>query len=134
VQRKWSNLFEHADLFINGMFGAALSAPGYSFADLNDWFNGQDLSGRQLIPQTSKLDLKALGGQFALPVFVIQGAEDFTTPTGLARELVANIRAPRKEFVTIPHAGHFAVFMKTDEFLQELLKRVRPLAATKAKS
>src|SRR5262245_56620051 len=99
------------------MFGAALAAPGYSLADINDWNNGQDVSGQQLIPQTSKLDVKALGGQFALPVFVIQGAEDFTTPTSLARELVASIRAPRKEFVTLRGGGHFAVFKKTDEFL-----------------
>lgn len=127
VQRKWSTLFEHSDLFINAMFGAALSAPGYSYEDLDDWFNGQDLSGRELIPQTAGLDMKALGGKFALPVFVIQGAEDFTTPTGLARELVASIHAPRKELVTIPGAGHFAVFTKTDEFLRELLERVRPL-------
>lgn len=133
VQRKWSNFFEHADLFIDGMFGAALAAPGYSYADLNDWFNGQDVSGSRLIPQTVKLDMKALGGKFALPVFVIQGAEDFTTPTRLARELVASIQAPRKEFVTIRGAGHFAVFMKTDEFLQELLKRVRPLATKKSR-
>jgi pimeloyl-ACP methyl ester carboxylesterase len=132
VQRKWANFFEHADLFINGMFGAALSAPGYSLADMNDWFAGQDLSGQQLIPQQTKLDMKALGGQFALPVFVIQGAEDFTTPTGLAREFVASLRAPRKAFVTIPGGGHFAVFMKTDEFLKELLDRVRPLATAPA--
>ena len=131
VQRKWSNLFEHADLFINGMFGAALAAPGYSTVDLNDWFAGQDVSGQQLIPQETKLDMKALGGQFAVPVFVIQGAEDFTTPTGLAREFVASIRAPRKEFVAIRGGGHFAVFMKTDEFLKELLDRVRPLASKK---
>jgi fermentation-respiration switch protein FrsA (DUF1100 family) len=72
--------------------------------------------------------MKALGGQFALPVFVIQGAEDFTTPTPLARELVASLRAPHKEFVTIRGGGHFAVFMKTDEFLKELFDRVRPLA------
>ena len=131
VQRKWANFFEHADLFISGMFGAAMSAPGYSTADLNDWFAGQDLSGQQLIPQEVNLDMKALGGQFALPVFVIQGAEDFTTPTGLAREFVASLRAPRKTFVTIPGGGHFAVFMKTDEFLKELLDRVRPLATSK---
>lgn len=128
VQRKWSNLFEHADLFISGMFGAALSAPGYTFSDINDWHAGQELSGRQLIPQTAKLDSKALGGQLAIPVFVIQGAEDFTTPTSLANEFVASLRAPHKEFVTIPGAGHFAVFMKSDEFLRELVARVRALA------
>jgi hypothetical protein len=37
------------------------------------------------------------------------------------------MKAPRKEFVPI-HGGHFAVFMHSDEFLQELVKRVRPLA------
>ncbi len=128
IQRKWSNFFEHADLFINAMFGAALSAPGYTLADIGDWWDGQDLSGQQLIPQTSKLDSRALGGQFAIPVYVIQGAEDFTAPTRLAKEFVASIRAPHKEFVTIPGAGHFAVFMKSDEFLRELVARVRPLA------
>jgi pimeloyl-ACP methyl ester carboxylesterase len=128
VQRKWSNLFEHADLFISGMFGAALTAPGYTFSDINDWNAGQELSGRQLIPQTAKLDSKALGGQLAIPVFVIQGAEDFTTPTSLANEFVTSLRAPHKEFVTIPGAGHFAVFMKSDEFLRELVARVRALA------
>jgi pimeloyl-ACP methyl ester carboxylesterase len=128
VQRKWSNLFEHADLFISGMTGAALSAPGYTVTDINDWFAGQVLSGRQLIPQTTKLDSKALGGEFAIPIIVIQGAEDFTTPTSLAKEFVTSLRAPRKEFVTIPGAGHFAVFMKPDEFLRDLVDRVRPLA------
>lgn len=128
VQRKWSNLFEHADLFISGMVGAALTAPGYTFSDINDWNAGQELSGRQLRPQTAKLDSKALGGQLAIPVFVIQGAEDFTTPTSLANEFVTSLRAPHKEFVTIPGAGHFAVFMKSDEFLRELVARVRALA------
>ena len=128
VQRKWSNLFEHADLFISGMLGAGLSAPGYTFADIESWMAGQLLSGEQLIPQTKKLDSTALGGQFAIPVFVIQGAEDFTTPTSLAQEFVTSLRAPRKEFVALPGGGHFAVFMKSDEFLQELVDRVRPLA------
>ena len=128
VQRKWSNLFEHADLFIAGMVGAALTAPGYTFRDIDDWMTGQQLSGGQLIPQTVKLDAKSLGGEVAIPVFVIQGAEDFTTPTSLAREFLASLRAPRKEFVAIPDAGHFAVFMKSDEFLRELVSRVRPLA------
>lgn len=128
AQRKWSNLFEHADLFISGMVGAALSAPGYTFADINDWNAGQALSGRQLMPQTAKLDAQALGGQFALPVVIIQGAEDFTTPTSLARMFVASIRAPHKEFVTIRDAGHFAVFMRSDEFLRELVAHVRLLS------
>jgi hypothetical protein len=38
------------------------------------------------------------------------------------------IRAPQKAFVTIESGGHFAVFTRSDQFLAELVKRVRPLA------
>src|SRR4029434_4568769 len=78
MQRKWANLFEGADVFIASMVGLALMAPGYSLGDINDWFEGQKVSAERLVPQTSTLDPKLLGGEFAVPVFVIQGAEDFT--------------------------------------------------------
>lgn len=128
VQRKWSNLFEGADRFLASAFGLALVAPGYTLRDVNDWFDGQGLSGERLVPQTSSLDPKTLAGEFQVPVFVIQGAEDFTTPTSLAKTLVESIRAPRKGFVAVEGAGHFAVFTKPDVFLNELVARVRPLA------
>jgi pimeloyl-ACP methyl ester carboxylesterase len=131
VQRKWSNLFEGADLFISSMFGLAITGPGYTLRDINDWLDGQVLSAERLVPQTSALESSALGGDFAVPVFVIQGAEDFTTPTSLANAFVSSIRAPRKAFVPIEGGGHFAVFMKSDAFLKELVSRVLPLVNEK---
>jgi len=127
VQRKWSNLFEGADAFIASMLGFALTAPGYSLGDINDWFEGQSVSGEHLVPQTSGLDPKLLGGEFAVPVFVIQGTEDFTTPTSLAKTYLNSVHAPSKAFATIDGAGHFAVFTKQDLFLKELRARVLPL-------
>ena len=128
VQRKWSNLFEGADTFIFSMVGLALTAPGYTLRDVNDWFDGQGVSAERLVPQTSALDARTLAGNFDVPVFVIQGAEDFTTPTSLARSFVDSIRAPAKVFVTIEGGGHFAVFMKSSAFLDQLVSRVLPLA------
>jgi pimeloyl-ACP methyl ester carboxylesterase len=126
VQRKWSNLFEGADAFIASMLGFALVAPGYSLRDVNDWFDGQIVSGERLVGQASGLEARTLAGDFAVPVFVIQGAEDFTTPTSLARSFVDSIRAPAKGFATI-EGGHFAVFMEPAAFLDQLLLRVRPM-------
>jgi pimeloyl-ACP methyl ester carboxylesterase len=80
-----------------------------------------------LVPRTSTLDPKLLAGEFAVPVFVIQGAEDGTTPTSLTKTYVNSLHAPRKAFVTIDRAGHFAVFTKQDVFLKELRARVLPL-------
>ena len=119
VQRRWSNLFEGADAFIHSMLGFALSAPGYTIRDVNDWFDGQNLSAEPLQAQSTALAPSALTGRFGVPVFVIQGSDDFTTPTSLAKAFVDNVEAPHKAFVAIK-GGHFAVFMNSSEFLKEL--------------
>jgi pimeloyl-ACP methyl ester carboxylesterase len=128
VQWKWANAFEGVDEFLYGTLGLALVAPGKSVQDINDSGDGQVLSAERLVPQTKSMGPKELGLEFSIPMFFIQGAEDFTTPTSLARGYLDSIKAPRKEFVTIANGGHFAVFMHSDQFLQELVKRVRPLA------
>lgn len=119
VQRRWSNLFEGADAFIASMLGFALSAPGYTMRDVNDWIEGQGLSADRLVPQSNALAATALTGRFAVPVFVIHGADDFTTPTSLAKEFVDGVEAPHKAFATI-EGGHFAVFMNSSGFLKQL--------------
>ena len=127
VQRKWANAFEGADQFLFGTLGLALVAPGNSVQDINDSGDGQLLSGERLVPQTRSMGPKELGLEFLIPMFIFQGAEDFTTPTALARQYEESIKAPRKAFVPIQGAGHFAVFMRSDQFLNELITRVRPL-------
>ncbi len=127
VLHKWANLFEHADVFLASALGFALQAPGYSVGDINDWFEGQRVSGDRLVPVFDDLDRKLLATHLAVPVVVIQGAEDYTTPTSLARAYVDSLHAPRKAFTTIEGAGHFAVFTKQDEFLKELRARLLPL-------
>jgi pimeloyl-ACP methyl ester carboxylesterase len=106
------------------MLGFALTAPGYTTRDMNDWIEGQALSADRLVSQSSSLPAAALTGRFAVPVFVIQGSEDFTTPTSLAKEFLDGVQAPRKAFVTVK-GGHFAVFMNSSDFLQELSTLLR---------
>lgn len=129
VQRRWANAFEGADQFLFGTLGLALVAPGNTVQDINDSGDGQILSADRLVPQTRSMGPKDLGLEFNLPMFIFQGAEDFTTPTSLARQYEESIKAPQKVFVTIS-GGHFAVFMHSNEFLDELVHRVRPLAVT----
>ena len=130
VQWKWANAFEGADQFLAGTIGLTLVAPGSSVQDVNDIGDGEILSADQLVPQTKSSGPKELGLEFSIPIFFIQGAEDFTTPTALARSYLDAIKAPRKEFVAISGGGHFAVFMHSDLFLQELLKLVGPLTVS----
>jgi len=127
VQRKWSNRFEHADTFLAGTMSLSFTAPGYTAADVVSDFDGQIFSGDVLVPQARSQTMQDLGLKFAVPMFFLEGTEDFTTPTALAREYMQALHAPVKEFVPIS-GGHFAVFMNSDEFLRQLVGRVRPLA------
>src|SRR5262249_47565273 len=97
--------------------------------DIGNWWDGQSLTGERVLSEAGKLGAKELGGDFALPVFVIQGGDDFNTPTSLAKVFAESLRAPHREYVEIPEAGHFAVFTGRDVFLAELSKRVLPVIA-----
>jgi len=129
VQRKWANIFEGANEFLYGTIGLTLVAPGGSVADINDDVDGQTLSAERLVQQTKSLVPEELGLDFSIPMFCIQGAEDFTTPTSLARAYFDSLKAPRKAFVAVEGGGHFSVFMRSSQFLRDMVKLIDPLTA-----
>lgn len=49
---------------------------------------------------------------------ILQGTEDFTTPTSIGRAFVDGLDAAHKRFVTIKR-GQFAVFMSSSEFMRK---------------
>lgn len=97
-----------------------LSGDGTYDADIK----GQMFSGDHLVPAETPKDL---GLSFAVPIFFFQGSGDLTTPAVLAQLCFDEIRAPRKEFVSL-QGGHFSVFINSGELLEELVARVLPLA------
>jgi pimeloyl-ACP methyl ester carboxylesterase len=121
TQWKWSTVFEGANTFLAGNIGRTLVAPGGSVQDVNNDADGMVLSADQLVPQTQTYGRKDLGLEFSIPIFFIQGAEDFTTATSVARDYLDSLQAPHKAFVAIPTGGHFAVFIHSNEFLSSLL-------------
>jgi pimeloyl-ACP methyl ester carboxylesterase len=137
TQRIWAQVYEHADSYVATEQASSLYAPGYSLSDLYhaiqsirftlDTFIGASMSGPAM-----KVDLKALGPDFAIPIFVFEGPDDYITSPELAKAYVDTLNAPQKEFVMLPAGGHFAVFTHPDEFLKEMNSRVRPLASAAA--
>jgi len=114
------------DLIIPSM----LSSPEHKIHDMIDIFKGMSFSIDHLFDELMNFDLKKLGMRFELPIFIFQGDTDILTPTELAKAYYDEIEAPHKEFVLIKNAGHLAVFARADQFLEELIKRVRPMAPT----
>ncbi len=134
VQRKWATAFEPGALSPLRLIRTILFESDATFRDLRDYIGGVTDSQNHFIGVTAagpstKVDLRALGPDFAIPIFVFQGAEDDVAATPVARAYFDGINAPLKKFVAIPGAGHTAMYTRSDEFLRLLVERVRPLAA-----
>jgi pimeloyl-ACP methyl ester carboxylesterase len=74
-------------------------------------------------------DARQLGTWFEVPYFLFQGETDVVTLTTLAEVYFAEVEAPTKGLALIKDAGHFAAFTQPEQFLTDLLTRVRPLAS-----
>jgi len=133
VQRKWALAYEPGGLSLSRLAPMILFESDANFHDLRDYFAGvtdsQDyFFGLDMSGPLASVDLRKLGADFGVPIFIFQGAEDDIAPARLAREYLDMIAAPRKQFVAISGAGHTAMYMKSDEFLRLLDQQVRPLA------
>lgn len=108
-------------------------APAYATdAALAEYEAGEEFSYLQFVGRAgdgmlSTVDLPALGADFDVPVYLVQGAEDLVTVPDVAAVWFATITAPRKEFRLVPAAGHdpnAALIAAQHDILQT---RIRPL-------
>jgi proline iminopeptidase len=103
-------------------------SPGHTLLDIKHFISGMHFSIEQLISEVRNYDAWQEGIHFEIPFFIFQGANDVITLPGLARAYFEDVAAPFKGMTLIRDAGHFAVFTQPEQFLNELVTRVRPMA------
>lgn len=86
-------------------------------------FFGMTMSGPM-----ETVDLPALGTDFAVPVFFVQGQEDINALPELAKAFFDTIKAPQKQFITVPGTGHEDSVESLKLTLDLLKNQVRPNA------
>jgi pimeloyl-ACP methyl ester carboxylesterase len=95
------------------------------FKNLED---GMQFTGEHVLPDQIATDLPKTACDIRTAYFVIQGQHDVITPTQAAVEYFKCIKAPKKELILIPNAGHFAFMTASDKFLEVLTSKARPVA------
>jgi pimeloyl-ACP methyl ester carboxylesterase len=133
TQRKWAAMYEINRSMLLAVLPPLFTAPRRSlldgYASLSGMMQSQDhFFGPAMNGPFMNLDLRKLGDQFDLPMFVVEGTEDDFTPAALSRAYVEWLKAPQKVFVPIEGAGHLALITRGDAFLKIVTDRVRPLA------
>ncbi len=136
LERRWAMQYEpglrYGPIGPQGLLVELLTAPDYSLKDVLNYFKGviagDDFFGHALDGPLMREDLPALGTDFSVPFFIVEGAQDDVTPASLAQSYFDRITAPRKSFLLMPDAGHMALLTKSDDFLKFLVTNVRPVA------
>lgn len=98
-----------------------------------DYEAGEDYSYIQFVGLKgdgifSRYDLYRMGTRFALPVYFVMGKEDLLSNENVARRYFDAIKAPAKDFIVVPRAGHDpneAMLAAQYQILQRAAKTVR---------
>ena len=93
--------------------------------NLND---GMMFTAERVLPDQVATDLPKTACHLDTAFFVIDGEDDHVTPTSAAVDYFDCVKAPKKELVLIPNAGHFAWMTASDKFLDALFSKVRTVA------
>jgi len=105
-----------------------LMAPDSKLSDLPAFLRGAKFSTQALWEEFMNWRLAEGGHSFGMPMIFLQGDLDLQTPTALVSEITPRIKSPHTELILFTQAGHLAMVTHRDEFLREMIERVRPLA------
>jgi pimeloyl-ACP methyl ester carboxylesterase len=113
---------------------AVLTAPHWSLTDVLALQHGMAgmLQGKLWTQEVRDVDIGASDGAFAMPVVVIQGGQDITTPAEFARAWLDRIQAPAKAFVVLPGQGHEVLSYDNAAFTRALDTALLPILNAKA--
>jgi proline iminopeptidase len=109
-----------------------LLAPDSRLSDLPAFLRGAKFSTQALWAEFMNWRLADGGRTFGMPMIFLQGELDLQTPTALVSEVTPQLTSPHTELILFTEAGHLAMVTHRDEFLREMIERVRPLALAPA--
>lgn len=99
---------------------SGLLANEYNLADVFNVKRGSSFSSRHMVyDQERNLIMGAT--EFEIPIAIVMGAHDMTTPVSLAKEYYEAIAAPDKRFILVQEASHFPHFEQPGGFLSLML-------------
>ncbi|MBI3933710.1 MAG: alpha/beta hydrolase [Acidobacteria bacterium] len=110
-----------------------LSTEYASDAEQQQWAEAANFSqahffGLDMRGPLELLNLPTLGSNFGVPVFILQGDADLKAVPKVTRAYFDQLRAPEKEFILVPQAGHEPNAEMLKAMLQTMKAKIEPLA------
>src|SRR5690606_21115551 len=108
------------------LLGAARQSPDYDADDRAARNAGRLVTPGRLLPGYVQVDFKPVR-EFPIPVVMLMGRHDYTTPSQPTADWLERVDAPHKRGVWFERSAHMMPWEEPGRFLVSLLKHVRPL-------
>jgi pimeloyl-ACP methyl ester carboxylesterase len=103
-------------------------APEYTERDIRLVDRGSLFSLGHLIGVVESVNFDSLT-QVGCPLFIFQGKHDYETSYAVAKRWYDRLEAPSKRFVAFANSAHMAMLEQPGQYLDNLVRFVRPAAA-----
>ncbi|MFC3712115.1 alpha/beta fold hydrolase [Sphingoaurantiacus capsulatus] len=130
TERKWSVHYgalaayrDNADFY----FQSKRLSPEYLPADRKAWLDGSAFTIKAMFPQLAPLSFAHVK-RLDVPVVMLLGRHDYTTPSPIVADWMRELRAPAKKIVWLEHSAHLPMIEEPGRTFAALLQEVRPLA------
>lgn len=121
--RKLKEKYQLGEAISKELVWSVMTSPFYTISDTRYFLipNVLDKRHSAIMDELFRsYDLFAKGKKLEVPVFYIQGEDDWETPYTLAHDYFAMVEAPVKRFYSIPNAGHMPMLDQKERFNQAL--------------
>jgi pimeloyl-ACP methyl ester carboxylesterase len=111
------------------VIGGLLFSHEYTLADRFNFFRGISGSMRLLWPQLVEVDQFTSVPEMRVPVFFMEGRNDWEAPYEIAEKYFDSLRAPSKELIWFDKSAHLPNSEERDLFNTIMIEKVLPIAA-----
>lgn len=136
IARKWPQYYGGLSAYRASSgyyFNAPQLSPAYTPAEVAAIDKGSLFTLSRLLPEFLRVDFKPVKS-FPIPVFMLMGRHDYTTPSEPTAAWLAQVKAPLKKGVWFENSSHLLPLEEPGKLLLTLVNEVRPLAITPASS
>jgi pimeloyl-ACP methyl ester carboxylesterase len=130
IARKWPQFYGGLTAFRESSdyyFNAGKLSPEYSATDVAAIDKGSLFTLGRILPEFLEVDFKPVK-TFPIPVVMVMGRHDYTTPSQPTDDWLRKVKAPSKRGIWFEHSAHMIPFEEPGKLLLSLVEYVRPLA------
>ena len=130
IARKWPQFYGGLTAYREDstyFFDAPKLSPEYAAADVAAIDKGNVFTLGRVLEEFLDVDFKPVT-RFPIPVVMLMGRHDYTTPSQPTDEWLRKVEAPYKRGIWFERSAHMIPFEEPGKFLMSLVEHVRPLA------